>query len=722
MAFVVMAFQNGIFASLVYVAALVGEREDSIRSGSSIATDGLSSIASSGPITAMLCSIVILWWCLAMICQGEGLELDVQRRRYPMWEWLLSHPVSPAAVFFAEMLSPVAANPAYITAPIFLGAIYGLAYADPMLGIIAAILVGIPVALATACIGKALEVAAMVRLSVRNRGAVIGFMSWIGQASLAVAFFAFIAGVKNLDYIANVLQPLSTVPWPLIGLVLGETNLHLSFGLGLLSCDAAAIIAITASVLFTVWAIGRGLTATTGVADVAPARTHYKGSRFDRAPLYRKELLWLKRDRSALIQIFLVPLTLASFQLFNMRYFLQHAQDAWNYLCGVAVVFGTYLLWVLGPRSLASEGPALWIALTWPRGLEGLLKAKAWLWARISSVVVLVMLLYTAYRFPSDTWKIALVAIAWFVFANSMAEKAVTLVTVPASSGEPEKIPWTRRFAASLGMLTFAIGVSTAQWQLAIVGIVYSYITAAAMWQNFRARLPFLYDPWSERLPPAPSLMHAMVAISILVEGAAIIATAELIFVPDARAAIGTVQALAYGVAAVGVFFGASHFLSGRGISQSAMWTWAGAQLDFDKKVLSIVLAIAVGIGLGLFAHGYTWMLMQIPSIAEPLRQSERQLAQTPDLWKWYAVMAIGFAPFAEEFLFRGLLFRALDREWGGWRAVLGSAAFFASYHPVTAWIPVGILGAVNALMFKRTGWLTTAVIAHMVYNAVVVL
>jgi len=37
---------------------------------------------------------------------------------------------------------------------------------------------------------------------------------------------------------------------------------------------------------------------------------------------------------------------------------------------------------------------------------------------------------------------------------------------------------------------------------------------------------------------------------------------------------------------------------------------------------------------------------------------------------------------FAEEYLFRGLLFRALDRESGGWRAVAGSAAFFAVYHP----------------------------------------
>ena len=55
-------------------------------------------------------------------------------------------------------------------------------------------------------------------------------------------------------------------------------------------------------------------------------------------------------------------------------------------------------------------------------------------------------------------------------------------------------------------MLTFAIGVMTQQWHIAVMGIVYSWVTAAAMWQNFRARLPYLYDPWSpknsRRRPP----------------------------------------------------------------------------------------------------------------------------------------------------------------------------------------------------------------------------
>jgi membrane protease YdiL (CAAX protease family) len=66
------------------------------------------------------------------------------------------------------------------------------------------------------------------------------------------------------------------------------------------------------------------------------------------------------------------------------------------------------------------------------------------------------------------------------------------------------------------------------------------------------------------------------------------------------------------------------------------------------------------------------------------------------------------------------LLYRALDREWGGWRAIFGSAAFFAVYHPTLSWLPVGLVGIVNAVLFKKTGRLAPAVVLHVIYNAVV--
>ena len=284
---------------------------------------------------------------------------------------------------------------------------------------------------------------------------------------------------------------------------------------------SGAIVAL--SVGFSVWSARRGLGAPGAGAPASPRRRGADRARFGRDPLYRKELLWFARDRGALVQALLVPLTMAGLQLFNMRGALEAARDQWNVFCGAAILFGTYFLSVLGPKSLASEGAALWIALTWPRGLESLLKAKARLWTLLSSCIVALVLGAAAWRFPGDLWSVALVGCGWMLFARSMADKAVTLATVAEASGEAGKIPNGRRWAVQLGTLPFAVGVFTRHWEVAVAGIVYSTASAAAMWESFRARLPYLYDPWSERLPPPPTLMHAMIAIAALVEGGALL-------------------------------------------------------------------------------------------------------------------------------------------------------------------------------------------------------
>ncbi len=696
------------------------------------AEPGLRALPHEGAFPAMLGSIVLLWWCVMVVFQGEGLELDLQRRRHPMWEWLFSHPVTPGAVFLAEMLSPVAANPIYTTAPIFAGFLYGMIY-GLWPGVLATLIVGIPVAIAAACLGKALEIACILRFAPRTRGAMIGLMSWLGYASMMLMMVGTFSFEKIAEPLGKLLAPLAVLPWPWLGLFLGQANGVFSFPLGVFVCWCASGATIAASVAFSVWGAHQGLSGNFGQADTAPT-ARGKGAQFGKQPLYRKEFLWFIRDRSAIVQTILIPLTVAGFQLFNMRNALAAAQEEWNYLCGAAILFGTYFLWILGPKSLASEGNALWIALTWPRGLESLLKAKAWLWSLVSSGIVALVLLYAVYLFPDALWKILLVGVGWYFFGRSMAEKTVTLVRVPSSSGEAEKIPRSRQWGASLGMLTFATGILTQQWHIAFMGIVYSYITAAAMWENFRARLPYLYDPWSEKLPPPPTLMHAMIAISSLVEGAAVITGCTLAAVGPAN--IAPYQVIIYGVCALIVTLVLTSFLANRGVMMKDVWCWPGIADTGEQRppwrcgdgsrggrfLLALLTGATAGLLLGLFAHLYLAAIAHIPAAAQVLEHSKELLAKFPGLKLSYAVIAIAFAPLAEEYLFRGLLFRALDREWGGWRAILGSAAFFAVYHPVLAWLPVGLLGATNAILFKKTGRLAPAVILHMVYNTVVVL
>jgi membrane protease YdiL (CAAX protease family) len=669
------------------------------------------------PLVALMGSLLIGGWFLTLVLQNEGVEFDLQRRRQPMWEWLLGHPVSPRAVFLAEMLAPLSANPFLTMAPVFWIGLFWIAYDDFGIGLAAGLVAGLPIAVAAACASKAIEIVSFLKLPVRSRGAVLGILAWLGQATYVVLIFAAFNEGVLLAIARRLAGPATRVPAPLLGWALGLGG-DASPRTGAGACALTALAIGTIAVLVSARATRQGLAGGFGGVVDAPRllASAQPRSRLLRDPLHRKELLWLWRDRGALIQVFLVPLTAAAAQLFNFRYLLVEATRGWHLMAGASVLLGTYFLMTLGPRSLLSEGAALWIPLTWPRGLEELLRAKARLWSVVSCLVVFPLLLLTVLRFPAAAPKVALVAVVWVAFAVSLAQKGVTLVTVVGESGEPEPVPRGRRWAASLGTFTFAVGVVTQRWTLAVAGVVFSWMTAAALWQNFRARLPFLFDPWSERLPPPPTVLHGMVAISAAQEVMAITTGVLVAFVgPDH---LWFAISIAYGVAAVGVASVLSGWLARRGVEASALWRWSEGPIARHRVVGGAVLAVAAGLALGVFAEAYVQLLELLARSgwlpAVPVRDAGMDRT-------WLAIAAVGLAPVGEEYLFRGLLFKSLQREWGLGRAVFASACFFAIYHQPFAWLPVGLMGAASALLFRRTGHLAPSVVLHMAYNAIVV-
>ena len=698
---------------------------------------GVVALKTTDRIPSMLASVFLIAWFVMLVFQGEGLELDIQRRRHPIWEWLFSHPIRPGAVFFSEMLSPIAANPIYCTGPLFFLLLYGSAY-GPALGVVAALLIGVPVSLSAACVGKALEIGVTLRFPPRSRGALIGLMSWLGYVLTVIIFVTAFTMTQIVSVAVNLLGSImNAIPWPLFAWSIGlQSDGSLSFLSGMLGWWVVSLVLIVSSVGFAVWGAQRGLAgASAGPKLESSAKKTRRLPLFGRDPLYRKEILWFSRDRGAIVQTILIPVTIAAFELFNLRFIFQNLQISSRSLSGAAVIFGTYFLWVLGPRSLASEGPALWLAQTWPRGLEELMKAKARLWFLIATMIVSLFFAIAIIRWPGDAWKILLVAAGWLAFGRSMAEKSVTLVSVSSSSGEPEPIPKGRRFAAALGTLTFSVGILGGRWELAVVGIVYSWLTAAAMWENFRARLPFLFDPWSEKVPPPPTLMHAMIAISVLVEGAALLTGVLLAFSGSIGSdeARGVIQAFAFALMSIAVSLATSNWLATRGVPSQAVWCWQDLSRakgwwwsgdgKWDRHLLnSLAIGAACGVVLALIAKAYLLLLSLFPQFSEMLRISQEQLENVPALKLVYAMLAVLCAPLAEEYLFRGLLFRALERHWAPWAAIFGSAAFFMIYHPPLAWPPVFLVGVATAIIYKKTGRLAPAVILHMSYNAMIVL
>jgi len=255
-------------------------------------------------------------------------------------EWIFSHPVRPGPVFLAEMLTPIAANPIYWCAPLFVGFMYGFVYDDGS-GPLATVIIGIPVTIAAACFGKALEIATILRFSRgRGRNHRNHELDRLRDDDDVFVRPVFRTENRTMSGLLGKIGGLFTfLPWPWLDYFWGEIgwDVFVYVGIGRLlersRCDNRGCR------VFSVWGAQKGLSGNVSAADLQPSRSRGK-SRFAKNAVYRKEMLWFLRDRSAIVQAILVPLTVAVFQLFNFRWVLSHAQDDWNYLCGAAILFG----------------------------------------------------------------------------------------------------------------------------------------------------------------------------------------------------------------------------------------------------------------------------------------------------------------------------------------------------------------------------------------------
>ena len=104
------------------------------------------------------------------------------------------------------------------------------------------------------------------------------------------------------------------------------------------------------------------------------------------------------------------------------------------------------------------------------------------------------------------------------------------------------------------------------------------------------------------------------------------------------------------------------------------------------------------------------------------------RIAQTPGMARLlWAVLAIGFAPLFEEFLFRGVLFAGFARSWNVWVSSIVVTALFVLFHigetyffwPAT--ISIGLMACLVLGLRIYTGCLGPAIAAHLAYNLVLV-
>jgi ABC-2 type transport system permease protein len=440
------------------------------------------------------------------------------------------------------------------------------------------------------------------------------------------------------------------------------------------------------------------------------------------APLLRgvlgREARLLMRDRNLLATTIIMPVVFVALQVFLQP---QLVNSAWGDIRNTAVlayVLGCYMVLNGGAQVLASEGRSLWMLYTFPRGLEWVLIRKVVIWACLGSLFATVLL---AYRVGSSgslspdaafSCVLAVVGVGTFAFIDC----GISILNYSAPQG-PEK-PSIRSTGSYLCMILaslYAGALYSRDWFSQLVWAILFLLVAVAIWQLVRDRISYLLDPMTKP-PPQLSVAHGLVAAFAFFAVQGILLIVMLLGGNDAPGSISL-----------------SYILAGILVSGGAMIILRKVP-DFARTVglrsaegggWSAAAAVAKGLGLGVLcgAAGIAYLAVcsQFPALYQHAENSLFLPANAADYWL-LAILAVGAAPLVEEFIFRGLLFRGLERMGRPMLAVLGSAAIFAIIHPPLSIAPVFLLGVAAAVGFRKTGLILTPIATHATYNAIVLL
>ena len=120
----------------------------------------------------------------------------------------------------------------------------------------------------------------------------------------------------------------------------------------------------------------------------------------------------------------------------------------------------------------------------------------------------------------------------------------------------------------------------------------------------------------------------------------------------------------------------------------------------------------------GLIVRASGIDILTPPSLEERgviLGEGFRQIANIGVVALW--------GPFAEEILFRGFILAGLI-SWLGevWAAIISAALFAAAHILISSMIPIFLLGIILAWLYLRTRSLWPPIIAHSLWNTLVVI
>lgn len=435
-----------------------------------------------------------------------------------------------------------------------------------------------------------------------------------------------------------------------------------------------------------------------------------EGQRWLLTPIQARELRLLARDRNFLVQTLLLPALILGAQFFFntngtalLGSLLHHPEQ----VAAAAFALSAYALMFSAFQTLNAEGQALWILYSVPQSLASVLRQKGYFWA-VASLVYPVIIFGLAMMWGGMAFSQSLgLVIVVFLGAPIYATIAVSLGVFAC---DPLARTVDRRVSQSYVYLylilssiyVLAIYASTI-WQRGVLMFL-TTLFAFALWQRARDHLPYLLDP--DASPPSQVSVSDGIMAALLLFALQTIVTLILRFngVPQ------TGEIVMLTVAGVGAI--------AFGVIRLAFWLLKSQNMPKTfgpGGARAATLGLAGGVAAALAAFVYLKLAVQAGLFERPA------LLPANKSMLLIGALVVLVVPIVEEFIFRGLIFRGFRRSLGLTASVISSAALFAIVHPPASVIPVFGLGIVTALVYERTQLLIGTMVAHAVYNALII-
>ncbi len=624
-------------------------------------------------------------------------------------EWLFTFPVSAAALFSAKVFEYAVVSPFIwlMTFPFLFSSLWSAGYGWWALVVGLAGTVSIAATVGSVrLVGETFLRTALPPNRLKNLQAVLTLAGTL--LLFAVYWIAFSPEIPEVFVRVAIATPgeLLWIPLTLPALLCGKS---LGAAAGVIG---AMFLVPYGAVVVARQRVRYGLLTTTATYEGRRGAVAAPAGEGGLRGIVGKEIRLLMRDRNFLVQTLVVPVLIVGFNLVMNPSLRKGLGGDPRHAATLAFSVGAYVLLFSAVHVLATEGSTLWLLFTFPVRLHRILVEKAAMWCCFAALYTTAILAASAWMRGSFGWEavsVSVTAVVGIGIYTFIAAGLGALGTDPLEHEVKRKVrPDVMYFYMLLaGMFAFAI-YTPSTWGR-VVQVFLSAATAFGLWQKVGDRLPYLLDP-TEAPPPRIDVGDGLVAtlVFFVVQGIAGMVLAM------AGVETGAVLLLSFVLAGVVTSLSTLAVFHEKRVPE--VLTTVGLRNPEAPLGRTLCVGLLAGATAAAFGSIYLLGLKEWPALRSFLGEDA---APTPPA-VWLLLLAVLAAPLFEEFLFRGLLYQGLRRSFRPGFAVVASAALFAIVHPPVSALPVFVLGLATALAFERTRLLLAPMVAHAVYNAVV--